>query len=912
MGVRVGTTVSLGVRNPETGETSVRSGVSMTGEKRAAIWEARRRREAGPTGATAGQPAPVTNVFDVWLYDAESGALERVAAASGSGRESIATSVSADGRRVVFHSDSDFNGEGNPNGTDEIWMYDVEARSLSRITQASDPERDSRNPSISADGSVIAFESTSDFLGEGIGASQREIWVYQVVGGTLERLTRSPSGSSMMAAISGDGSKVAFASNAPLDGGSAETAAVEIWLADVASGALTRVTRSPIPQRQSIRPALDASGSRVVFESDAWFDGRGVTGRGQMDIWLYDVASAALTRVTEGGDGTRASEAASISADGTKIVFHSDADLQRDGHPDSVDEIWMYEVQTRSLERLTHTWQPLRDAGKNAVLHPDTQYPHITRDGSKVVFASDADYLSEGLANGFPNVWILDLASRDLTRVDTRAGSGSGLAIDAFANRIALFRSDFDAIRNARVGAGPIVAASSTPRPTSLTGAQIAQDLDALLGEMEGRWAYLKANGVDYRSAVAALRERGANGMSFNEYGLEVQKIIAMFIDGHSAVGGFITASRTLPFMIEMSGDRLVAVHSDRSAFLDAEHPVITHLDGRPVADWLQAASTFVPKASPQWTRRNALSWVGRVQFMRGVMGIPAADSVTVQMASEDGARTRRLTLPIQASSPRAPQPRMESGLIDGNVGYLRLALMNDDAVDEVETWMPRFRETRGLIVDVRGNGGGSRDALRALFPYLMSATDAPRVVNAAKYRLHSSFGEDHLGGSRYMYRDTASEWTPEERAAIERFKQTFVPQWVPPTEEFSDWHYLVMSRKTNPNAYEYDRPVIILLDQDSFSATDIFVSAFKGWPGVTLVGTPSGGGSARQLATRLPVSGLSVNLASMASFQLDGRLHDGNGTQPDVLVPPEPGYFLVGGRDNVLERALELLRPRP
>jgi C-terminal processing protease CtpA/Prc len=297
---------------------------------------------------------------------------------------------------------------------------------------------------------------------------------------------------------------------------------------------------------------------------------------------------------------------------------------------------------------------------------------------------------------------------------------------------------------------------------------------------------------------------------------------------------------------------------------------------------------------------------------MRDLIGIPHTDSVVVQVASENGDRTRRISMRVGASGGTAPQPRRDSGLIDGDVGYLRLAIMDDAAVREVATWMPRFRETRGLIVDVRGNSGGSRDALRALFPYVMSQTDSPRVVNAAKYRLHSSFAEDHLGGSRFMYRESSPEWTPEERAAIASFKTTFVPQWTPPDDEFSAWHYLVMSRRTNPDAFVYDKPVIILQDENSFSATDIFVSAFKGWRGVTLVGTPSGGGSARQLATRLPVSGLSVNLASMASFQLNGRLHDGNGTQPDVLVLPEPGYFLVGGRDNVLERALELLRPLP
>ena len=253
--------------------------------------------------------------------------------------------------------------------------------------------------------------------------------------------------------------------------------------------------------------------------------------------------------------------------------------------------------------------------------------------------------------------------------------------------------------------------------------------------------------------------------------------------------------------------------------------------------------------------------------------------------------------------------PRTENGVIDGNVGYLRITSMGDAADQDVLTWMPKFKDTRGLIIDVRGNGGGLRGPLRSLFPYVMSETAAPRVVNAAKFRLHPEYGDDHLGGSRFMYVEPSPEWTAAERASIAAFKRTFTPEWTPPADHFSDWHYLVMSRRTNPRAYVYGRPVIVLLDEKCFSATDIFLSAFKGWPNVTLMGSASGGGSARQVPVSLPVSRLGMTLASMASFQWTGQLYDTRGIQPDVVVHPDPTYFLVGGRDNVLEEALRRLK---
>jgi hypothetical protein len=49
-----------------------------------------------------------------------------------------------------------------------------------------------------------------------------------------------------------------------------------------------------------------------------------------------------------------------------------------------------------------------------------------------------------------------------------------------------------------------------------------------------------------------------------------------------------------------------------------------------------------------------------------------------------------------------------------------------------------------------------------------------------------------------------------------------------------------------------------------------------------------------------------------MVSFQSSGRLFDGHGVEPDVVVRPEPEFFLIGGRDAALQRALNLIGRAP
>jgi C-terminal processing protease CtpA/Prc len=98
-------------------------------------------------------------------------------------------------------------------------------------------------------------------------------------------------------------------------------------------------------------------------------------------------------------------------------------------------------------------------------------------------------------------------------------------------------------------------------------------------------------------------------------------------------------------------------------------------------------------------------------------------------------------------------------------------------------------------------------------------------------------------------------------------------------------------------------------MNSGNFSASDIFLSALKGRQGVTLIGTASSGGSARQNEHILPGSDLAVRLASMASFQAsNSRLYDGVGIEPDIKMEAEPGFF-VNQSDRILSRAIELIR---
>jgi len=439
-------------------------------------------------------------------------------------------------------------------------------------------------------------------------------------------------------------------------------------------------------------------------------------------------------------------------------------------------------------------------------------------------------------------------------------------------------------------------------RALKLAADDVATDLAALAAALEERFAYVDANGVDLARALKAVPRRACDR---SDFAVEVQKVMAHFLDGHAQVSDLPSGGPYLPFLIEAIGGRFVAFRPDRGGFLADGYPWIEKIDGRPLPGWVEKLAAVVPEGSSAFRTREALRWLRRLSLCRAVAGDRERAHVEVVVRAADGRRTRRLKLPLADRSPLyGPWPRRVAtaapSLEDG-VAYLPLPRMDKDAARRVREWLPRFADARALVVDVRGNGGGTREALLALHPWLMAADEPPCVLSVAKHR--ACFPADHLA-ARFMVRADDPRLDPAAHDAAQAFLAGFTPEWTPPAARFSEWHVLLGV----PGAGRFAGRVLVLMDDRCFSATDIFLGALKGRPGVTLVGRPSGGGSGCAREFTLPRSGLRVRCASMASFTPEGRLYDRHGIAPDVPVEVTPAYFLEGGPDEILEAALRTL----
>jgi len=455
-------------------------------------------------------------------------------------------------------------------------------------------------------------------------------------------------------------------------------------------------------------------------------------------------------------------------------------------------------------------------------------------------------------------------------------------------------------------------------------GDRLLADLDFLELILANVYSYADRRGTDWRGALDAFRASIGDGLPIDTFILRLRRFLTLFGDPHTAVRttyrGGIPKGRA-PFMPVPDGHRVLALKPDRSAFLDPECRYIAAIDGVAISEWLNVAGFDVPRASPQFAWRATIDALDRIDYLRTELSLPLTNTTAFTLVSADTSKTNLLFLAV-TNAPAAPrvetseESARRTRELDPGIGYLRIANMAADtrSLAQLDEAMAQFRKTRGLIIDVRGNGGGSQDTVKTILPYFLSPGAPMRIINVAAYRLPVKLPQQCTEGylglfDRGLYPVTSTNWAEAQRKQITTFLDGFMPDWKLPADKFSAWHVMAISPGTNPKAYPYTNAVVVLTDAGCFSATDNFLGALKGQPNVTLLGMTSGGGRGRMTGYTLPNTGLALTFCQMASFRANGDLFDGRGVAPDVVLEPKPEDHLANGGDSVLEAALKRLR---
>ncbi len=198
------------------------------------------------------------------------------------------------------------------------------------------------------------------------------------------------------------------------------------------------------------------------------------------------------------------------------------------------------------------------------------------------------------------------------------------------------------------------------------------------------------------------------------------------------------------------------------------------------------------------------------------------------------------------------------NAICNGKVAYVRYdSFENTISEDVLKNIVNRYKDCQGMIIDLRQNSGGSINNIRILLSIFDNHKQPLYATQIKSGKEHDAFTDLET----VCATDTCILETP------------------------------------------YNKPVAVLIDRGSYSATSFFALCTMGYPNIRLFGDYSGGGLGLPNGGALP-NGWVYRFSITRTIAIDGHNYE-NGVPPTERVILDP-TCVAQGIDNVIEAAAD------
>jgi carboxyl-terminal processing protease len=289
----------------------------------------------------------------------------------------------------------------------------------------------------------------------------------------------------------------------------------------------------------------------------------------------------------------------------------------------------------------------------------------------------------------------------------------------------------------------------------------------------------------------------------------------------------------------------------------------IIAMDGMPVKEYaMKNIAPYVSSSTAQDFNLRAFSY----QLLSG----SEKQALQFTMRSADG-KEKEIQVARSGYTDIEASDTKNFKMLDGDIAYISVDhFENKNSVKTFVDAFPQIKKAKGLIIDVRKNGGGSSSYGLQILSYLTTQA------------LPSSNSYIRADNGYTLARGPAITWQVLDGKN---------------------------STEKNTNKNIYTGPVVVLTGAATFSAAEDFVLSYQLLKRGLTIGEATGGSTGQPLRFDLPGGG-SARICVKRDTYPDGSDFVGKGLQVDIEVKPSISD-IRNGIDPVLNRALQELKPK-
>jgi carboxyl-terminal processing protease len=356
--------------------------------------------------------------------------------------------------------------------------------------------------------------------------------------------------------------------------------------------------------------------------------------------------------------------------------------------------------------------------------------------------------------------------------------------------------------------------------------------------------------GRSYDSIVTAFRGRATDAHTRYEFDLAAMAFTAGLSNGHTRFGDSYLRTITpgaIHFRVFTTPEGWLVTSSAYPQLRTGE--LIRTINNEPFEAFYQRNRAYLPESSER-LRRVRLTLNAALFPQTFVLGLASGRQARIVRSGEQDSLLRART----SATPFVPH----RWIVKDSVAYIMVSAWQPSAYEDSALTIVRreYLSAPSLIIDVRGNGGGTTPS--RLVSRLTGEIPARTMPVEA-----SSISPAEIGGPR-----------PFGSASAE---------------------------------HRYHGTLVILADHGCASACDDFVSPFFDNHAATVVGDTTWGSTGQPRFLNLG-NGMTFQVSARRYTLYDGTPFEGAGVPPHVFVPLRSAE-LLNGQDTRLERAIAIAR---